>query len=112
MRAARLRPLALWLTILAAALPAFGADGPAIRLLLGKRVPDRLLAVQRGGTDTRSDAALQGTVTGNQAINVTTGGNVITGGAFAGTAGIPVVVQNSGNNVLVQSSVIVNVQMK
>ncbi len=95
---------------LAASLAAVGAE-PA-KPLPGKRLSDRALAAQRGGTDTRGDATLQGTVTGNQAINVTTGGNVIGGGAFAGATGVPVVVQNTGNNVLVQSSIIVNVQLK
>ena len=75
--------------------------------LAGKRVDDSALARQRGGADTSS-----GTVSGNQATNVVTGNNTITGGALAGAAGVPVVIQNSGNNVLIQSATIVNVQVK
>ena len=98
---------ALWLPNVAAADPA-----PSPRLSIGKPVTDRALARQRGGTETRSDAAVQGAVTGNQASNVTTGANLVTGGTLAGASGIAVVVQNSGNNVLIQSSVIVNLQLK
>lgn len=96
----------------AAATAAAAEPAPMPRLPFGKRLDDRALAAHRGGTETRSDAALQGTVTGNQAVNVATGGNLITGGALTGAAGIPVVIQNSGNNVLIQSSVIVNLQLK
>lgn len=84
-----------------------GSTSNGAPLHLGQRVADATLARQRGGTDTAS-----GAVVGNQAINVTTGGNVIAGGALAGASGVPVVVQNTGNNVLIQSSVVVNVQMK
>ncbi|MEP7101078.1 MAG: hypothetical protein ABI781_11250 [Burkholderiales bacterium] len=80
--------------------------------LPGKPVADRSLAQQRGGTDGGSATTLTGTVSANQAINVTSGGNVIGGGAFAGAAGVPVVIQNSGSNVLIQSSVVVNLQLK
>ena len=46
------------------------------------------------------------------ASNVTTGSNVISDGAFAGIGGLPMVIQNSGNNVLIQNATIVNVQLK
>jgi hypothetical protein len=55
---------------------------------------------------------LTGAVTGDSASQVTTGSNSITGNAFAGESGLPSVIQNSGNNVLIQNGVIVNVQMK
>lgn len=48
----------------------------------------------------------------NQAYNLTTGGNLISEGAFAGSSGFATVIQNSGNNVLIQNSTIVNVQFK
>lgn len=108
----RLRSTLLCAAALTLALPALAADGSTPMPGFGKRVSDRALAGQRGGTEPASTAALQGAVTGNQAVNVTTGGNTISGGAFAGAAGVPVVIQNSGNNVLVQSSVIVNLQLK
>ena len=72
----------------------------------------KVLARRRGGTDVFNDMQLKGVVADNRAINVTTGGNFITDGAFAGTTGLPMVVQNSGNNVLIQNATIVNVQVK
>jgi hypothetical protein len=77
-----------------------------------KRIDSASLAAQRGGTQVLNDMKLRGVVADNQAINVTTGGNQISDGAFAGAAGIPMVIQNSGNNVLIQSATIVNVQVK
>lgn len=66
----------------------------------------------RGGADTKNDVKLDGVVTGNSAVNVSTGGNVIDSGAFSNMSGIPVVIQNSGANVLIQSSTVINVQFK
>jgi hypothetical protein len=90
------------------ALPGLAPAEPSSPTVLrSKRLDDAALARQRGGTDTNT-----GVVSGNQAVNVTTGSNTISGGAFAGAAGVPIVIQNSGNNVLIQSSVTVNVQLK
>jgi hypothetical protein len=69
----------------------------------------------RGGTDTfntNNNANLSGVVTGNTAVNVVTGSNSIDAGSFANMQGIPVVIQNSGANVLIQNATIVNLQMK
>jgi len=55
---------------------------------------------------------LNGIVSDNQAYNLVTGGNSISDGAFAGTSGMPTVIQNSGNNVLIQNATIVNVQVQ
>jgi hypothetical protein len=70
------------------------------------------LARKRGGTEVLNDMKLRGVVAENSATNVVTGGNVISEGALAGAAGLPTVIQNSGNNVLIQNATIVNVQMK
>jgi hypothetical protein len=70
------------------------------------------LARRRGAADVYNDMQLRGVVADNRAINVTTGGNLITEGAFSGAAGVPMVVQNSGNNVLIQNATILNVQVK
>jgi len=71
------------------------------------------LASKRGGDgNVFNDAQLKGVVANNQAINVSTGMNVISDGAFAGSAGLSTVIQNSGNNVLIQNATIVNVQLK
>lgn len=66
----------------------------------------------RGGTDTHNDTNLSGIVTNNSAVNVVTGNNVIDAGSFANMSGIPVVIQNTGANVLIQNSTVVNLQLK
>ena len=67
----------------------------------------------RGGTDTVSnDASLGASVSNNTANNVSTGNNVIEGGAFANAAGLPIVIQNTGANVLIQNAVVINLQLK
>jgi hypothetical protein len=72
----------------------------------------KALAKRRGGADSLSDMQLKGVVSDNRAVNVTTGSNTISDGAFQGMSGLPMVVQNSGNNVLIQNATIVNVQVK
>ena len=54
---------------------------------------------------------LAGTTSGNSATQVVTGSNAISAGSFANMSGLPVVIQNSGANVLIQNAVIVHVQM-
>lgn len=70
------------------------------------------LEQSRGGTDVHNESNLSGMVTNNSATNVVTGNNVIDAGSFANMTGIPVVIQNTGANVLIQSSTIINVQFK
>jgi hypothetical protein len=53
-----------------------------------------------------------GTVTGNAAANIRSGDNIIRDGAFTNASGLPMVIQNSGSNVLIQNATIVNVQLK
>ncbi len=67
----------------------------------------------RGGTDTVwNDMKLGGAVTGNTAVNVATGANIITNGSFSNASGLPVAIQNSGANVLIQNATIINVQLQ
>jgi len=67
----------------------------------------------RGGADNQTDITnisdVDGTVDGNTAINSITGGNLVDGGAFTNAAGLSTVIQNSGNNVLIQNSTVVSV---
>jgi hypothetical protein len=67
---------------------------------------------QRGGERVVNDTQLKGAVSDNQANNVSTGANALGGGAFTGSSGISTVIQNTGNNVLIQNSTVVNVQLK
>ncbi len=67
----------------------------------------------RGGTLTpSSDMHLHGTVGQNVATNVVTGANIVSDGAFSNASGLPMVIQNSGANVLIQNATIVNVQFQ
>jgi hypothetical protein len=75
-------------------------------------VDAKALAMKRGGADVVNDMLLKGVVADNRASNLTTGNNVIADGAFTGTVGLPMVIQNSGNGVLIQNATIVNVQVK
>jgi hypothetical protein len=84
------------------------ADSP-----LGAATADDLLDSARGGSErTTITTTLNGTVEGNSATNVTTGSNVIQSGSFANMAGIPIVVQNTGANVLIQNATTINLQLK
>jgi hypothetical protein len=70
------------------------------------------LAGYRGGTEVvHNEMTLAGTTAGNTAINVATGTNAISAGAFSSMSGLPVVIQNSGANVLIQNAVILNLQI-
>lgn len=73
---------------------------------------DGTLAARRGGTEVVSVMRLRGVVANNQVSNATTGNNTMSDGALAGASGLPMVIQNTGNNVLIQNATIVNVQMK
>jgi len=95
-----------------------GSDGPPA---FGAPVSASQLADQRGGAETLSvdldeihneineNALLSENTVGS---HVTTGANSISGGAFAGSSGISTVIQNTGNNVIIQDSTLVNVTMK
>lgn len=67
----------------------------------------------RGASDAiRNEATLGGTVGNNSATNVATGNNIIDSGSFANSSGLPVVIQNSGANVLIQSATVINLQLQ
>lgn len=79
---------------------------------MGRSVKASDLAGFSGGTAITNKMSLNGTVSNNSDTNVSTGMNSIGGGSFADSAGIPMVIQNSGNNVLIQNATIINVQFK
>lgn len=94
------------------------ADGPPaateVAADAGPRpAQDERLEQMRGGSDAPwSDMKLSGTVANNSAVNVVTGSNIVTDSAFSNASGLPMVIQNSGANVLIQNATIVNVQIK
>lgn len=81
--------------------------------VLSRVVNEAALAAQRGGADLSvNENNARATVQDNVARNLTTGNNTITENSFSNVTGIPMVVQNSGNNVVIQNSTILNLQMK
>ena len=61
---------------------------------------------------TINDQDQDGNVTDNVAINNTNGNNTITEGSFTNSSGFISTVQNTGNNVLIQHSTIINVAVE
>jgi hypothetical protein len=76
-------------------------------------VSDDHLAGQRGmaliPTNTNN---LDGAVYDNTANDLITGYNMVSDGSLTNNAGLNTVIQNSGNNVLIQNAVILNIQMQ
>lgn len=87
-------------------------QGASSAVSFGYPVSANALASHRGGDLTLTDTKLSGVTSGNSADQVVTGTNGIGGGSFANLNGIPVVIQNTGANVLIQNAVVLNLQMK
>jgi hypothetical protein len=80
---------------------------------LGSALGDTRLAGQRGGQGVQlSDIKARSVVSENTAHHLTTGNNTITESAFGQASGMPMVIQNSGNNVSIQNSTILNLQLR
>ena len=58
-----------------------------------------------------NNAVLNADSSGNSVVGGVTGSNFIDGGSFTNTQGLVNVIQNSGNNVVIQSQTIVNMTM-
>ncbi len=108
-------------------IPPFAPDGdevpaaraPAVMVdallpALGRTLDEDGLAVQRGGQDDAyaniNDARAR--VTNTSLTNASTGNNTITEGSLSNNSGLPVVVQNSGNGVVIQNTTILNLQLR
>ncbi|AEM47088.1 hypothetical protein Acife_0913 [Acidithiobacillus ferrivorans SS3] len=96
----------------AASLPMDGASGLA---LLGTAVGTQALVHSAGKAlpnQSLSTLMMNGTSAGNAVGDgVITGSNIIQGGAFGNASGFVTVIQNSGNNVLIQNAMQVNLTM-
>lgn len=79
---------------------------------LGASVDSSILANLSGGSDVSEHITITGNVSNTSTENVSTGMNWIGGGSFGNAAGLPIVIQNTGNSVLIQNATIVNVQMQ
>ncbi|WP_234421610.1 hypothetical protein [Parazoarcus communis] len=74
---------------------------------------ESVLDNQRGGSDLHlSEIRAVGNVSEVESHNVITGHNIVSDGALAGASGMPMFIQNSGNGVLIQNAVILNVEVK
>ncbi len=82
----------------------------------GGPVSSAALDTQRGGADlvptTVNANFLNAKLYDNTAKDNVTGNNSIMGNAFAGASGIPIVIQNSGNNVIIQNGMVLNLTMQ
>jgi len=79
---------------------------------LGSGVASSVLANLSGGSDVSEQITITGNVSDTSTENVSTGMNWIGGGSFGNAAGLPIVIQNTGNSVLIQNATVVNVQMQ
>jgi hypothetical protein len=80
----------------------------------GAATPTATLEDMSGGTNITNNVNNQvvtGTMTDTEAKDNISGNNLVSGGAFTSSAGLPTVIQNSGNNVLIQNSTILNIRM-
>jgi len=94
------------------AAPEGTATRPEFPPVFTQAVATEALGALRGGAQaTHNEMTLAGTTADNSAYQVSTGSNAITSGSFANMSGIPVVIQNTGANVLIQNAVILNLQM-
>ena len=79
---------------------------------LGRSADAGTLESLSGGSDVSNRITLNGNVSDNRTDHTVTGTNSIGSGAFSGSVGLPMVIQNSGNSVLIQNATIVNVQFQ
>lgn len=98
-----------------AQLPAVPVDATSSAdTLLAPPVTADALDDLRGGTDNKTIVTnisdVDGTVDGNIAANTVSGTNMVSGGSFGNSAGLNTVIQNSGNNVLIQNSTVLSIQ--
>ena len=106
--------------VAACATPPAAAAAPSTARLVAPSVPGlgmpadaARLNESRGGTDSLvNDTRLTGSVSGNSATQVVTGANIIQASSFADAAGIPIVIQNTGANVLIQNATVINLRLQ
>lgn len=88
-------------------------NAAAGHLFAQQAIGSDVLETQRGGADTHlSEIRAVGSVSEVQAYDLVTGHNVVSDGALANTSGMPMLIQNSGNGVLIQNAVILNVEVR
>lgn len=79
----------------------------------GPAVSDIDLAERRGRNIYELNTNnLDGRLFSNSAMSNITGGNIVTNGAFTNSSGFSTIIQNSGNNVLIQNATILNLKLQ
>jgi len=112
-----------WLTPVSAEAPleAFAASEIPIAQIpnelpvaLGAALSDTDLSDQRGKANLTitNTNDVDGELYSNNATNTVSGGNFVTEGALSNNTGLFTVIQNSGNNVLIQSATILNLDIQ
>ncbi|KLV06932.1 carbon storage regulator [Photobacterium aquae] len=87
-------------------------------LASSQTLSDDTLSVSRGGEyelkldNIHASSDMQGDVASNSAYNNTTGDNIIDAGSLSNSSGVFNIVQNTGNNVLIQNATVVNLTLK
>ena len=76
-----------------------------------------IMSESRGGQNVELDliyanSDINGISSDNVASNTVSGNNILSPGAFADSSGLSSVIQNTGNNVLIQNSTVVNLTLK
>lgn len=88
---------------------------------LGEAVGDVELAAERGREGLSTDAIdllqlstaeQQANLTDNVIYSSVTGENAVSHGAFSGASGIATLIQNSGNQVIIQNALVLNLNLE
>lgn len=87
---------------------------PAPSATLGDALSDTDLADQRGKANTTitNTNDVDGELYNNNATNTVSGGNFVSDSSLSNNTGLFTVIQNSGNNVLIQSATILNLDIQ
>jgi hypothetical protein len=110
----------LFIVLLAMGIVPAGADQgvyPAVydqdESMLGvAALADEQLDQLRGRQTVFNSNDVDGQLYNNEAVSNVTGSNYVTDGSFAGMSGFSTVIQNSGNNVLIQNATVLNLQFQ
>lgn len=73
---------------------------------------DAQLDEMRGRQTVFNTNEVDGQLYNNEAISNVTGSNFVSDGSFANMSGFSTVIQNSGNNVLIQNATVLNLQFQ
>ncbi|WP_064609221.1 hypothetical protein [Photobacterium sp. J15] len=108
-----------YLTLIAITLASYGVIADELDILANSEtLSENMMNQSRGGQyelkidNFQASSDMYGDVAGNGAYNNTTGDNVIDANSFSDASGVLNVVQNTGNNVLIQNATVVNLTLK